>query len=165
MPTLGELYASPFWREAHHWYRGLHLHFRCCILDALWICNRIYRVSGFTHIKSDCDTSHIESLSHIDHDCRMKRDNNDSAVPVILAAITALLVCFALVLSYEAIHSAPGSDISSSNWCFWVLTRLDSNACIPKYVPLNSLRRIISWIWTFKLRMNGSKTANRQSKR
>jgi hypothetical protein len=45
----------------------------------------------------------------------MKSKETESAVPVLLAAITALLVCFALVLSYEAIHSAPKSDVTYSN--------------------------------------------------
>ena len=58
---------------------------------------------------------HIERLSDIAHDYYMTGDDKDSAVPVILAAIMALLVCFALVMSYEAIYSAPESDITSSN--------------------------------------------------
>ena len=120
-PTLGELHASPFQREAHHWYRDLHVHFRCRLLDALWICHCIHRVSIFTRIQGACNTSHIERLSHIAHDYRMRCDDKDSAVPAILAANTALLVCFAFVLSYEAIHSAPKSGITSSNWYFSVL--------------------------------------------
>jgi hypothetical protein len=91
------------------------MHFRCRLLDALWFCNRVHRVSRCTGIYGACDTSHFERLSHIAHDYYMKGDDKDSAVPVIFAEIMAFLVCFALVLSYEAIHSAPESDITSSN--------------------------------------------------
>ena len=71
--------------------------------------------SGIMRILGDCDTSHIAGATPIAHVLHMKSKEKESAVPVILAVITALLVCFILVLSYEAIHSAPKSDVTYSN--------------------------------------------------
>ena len=66
-------------------------------------------------ILGDCDTSHIAGATPIAHVLHMKSKETESAVPVILAAITALLVCFILVLSYEATQSAPKSDFTYSD--------------------------------------------------